>query len=111
MKIGQRERDKARERETKTERERLGSDASFPLFEIFNECLCSLEILTFSHIARGDRWERRLFPHSNKKQKAVSIKLLSVFLLFIYLLFSFLIFMIKKNMILALDLNVADNER
>lgn len=51
-----------------------------PLFEIFNERLLSPEILTFSYIARGNRPEQRLFPHSNRKQKAVRIKLSSVIL-------------------------------
>lgn len=67
------------------------------LFEIFNECLCSLEILTFSHIARGDRQEKRLLSHSNKKQKAVSIKLLSAFPFIIYFMFSFSNLLIKHD--------------
>lgn len=75
-------------KESEQERE-TGQHVSFPLFEIFNECLCSLEILTFSHIARGDRREQRLFSHSNKKQKAVSIKLSSVSFIYLFFVFFF----------------------
>lgn len=54
-----------------------------------------LKYWLFSHIAGGDRRERRLFPRSNEKQKAVSIKLSSPSCLFIYFLFSFSISAIK----------------
>lgn len=54
-----------------------------------------LKYWLFSHIAGGDRRERRLFPRSNEKQKAVSIKLSSPPRLFIYFLFSFSISAIK----------------
>lgn len=85
MSEGEKEKERGKEREE----EREGSDVSFPLFEIFNECLCSPEILTFSHIARGDSGERRLFPRSNKKQKAVSIKLSSVSFIYLFFVFFF----------------------
>lgn len=88
-KKGERRDDERGQERERMRREREGSDVSFPLFEIFNECLCSPEILTFSHIARGDSGERRLFPRSNKKQKAVSIKLSSVSFIYLFFVFFF----------------------
>lgn len=48
-----------------------------------------LKYWLFSHIARGDRWEWRLFPRSNEKQKAVSIKLSLLPLIYLFFVFFF----------------------